>query len=151
MIINTVSIKDAEVIALNPAQEENKTVVTLDKQHDEKFVASFGKNGVDITLRTARVEEMGLTIGSRVDYNETSYSLLTCANYEEVHSTMMPSRTRGYILTEMVNRMEACDEGKISERQRDEYFSVVDAKVSLSQTQTTVAGEIETKEDVQGK
>ena len=46
---------------------------------------------------------------------------------------MMPKDIKAYILTEMVNRMEACDQGMITPRQRDEYFSVVKEYVTLAQ------------------
>ena len=45
----------------------------------------------------------------------------------------MPKDVKAYILTEMVNRMEACDQGMITPRQRDEYFSVVKEYVTLAQ------------------
>lgn len=96
----------------------------------------YGNNGLDVTMSDKKIEALGVTVGTKLDYEEVGYHLLTASKYEEVRDGMLPKDVKAYILTEMVNRMEACDQGMITPRQRDEYFSVVKENVTLAQTQT---------------
>lgn len=133
MEITTNKVQSATVSAITPSQKEGKSLVTLVKPKDEAFVNMYGNNGLSVTMSDAKIEKLGIDVGTKVDYEEVGYHLLTACRYEEVRDSMMPKDVKAYILTEMVNRMEACDRGMITPRQRDEYFSVVKEYVTLAQ------------------
>ena len=135
MEITTNSVKAATVSAITPAEKEGKSVVTLVKPKDETFVNMYGNNGLNVNMSNAKIEKLGIEVGTKLDYEEVGYHLLTACRYEEVRDGMLPKDVKAYILTEMVNRMEACDKGMITPRQRDEYFSVVKENVTLAQEQ----------------
>ena len=126
------SVENAVIEDMFPSEQEGKTTLHLDKPQDKEFVGMYGKRGLNVDVSNSHVESLGLEVGSHVDFDETTYADLSAARYEEVHETPMPKRMRAYILTEMVNRMEACDKGLISPRKRDEIFVVVDEHISLA-------------------
>jgi hypothetical protein len=136
MEITRSSVKDATVSAINPAQEEGKSTLTLIKPEDKSFANTYGANGLNVNMANEKIENLGIEVGTKVDFEEVGYHLLTAAKYEEVRDGAIPKNIKAYILTEMVNRMELCDQGKITPRQRDEYFSVVKEHINLSQTKT---------------
>ncbi len=135
MEITRSSVKAATVSAIEPAGKD-KSVLTLTKPEDKEFANTYGANGLNVNMNNEKIERLGIEIGTKVDFEEVGYHLLTAARYEEVRDGAIPKDVKAYILTEMVNRMELCDQGKMTERQRDEYFSVVKEYVSLSQTKT---------------
>jgi|GEM_PF-3063649 len=136
MEITKSSVKAATVTSISAAEEKGKSILNLAKPEDQAFVNMYGNNGLDVTMSDKKIEALGVTVGTKLDYEEVGYHLLTASKYEEVRDGMLPKDVKAYILTEMVNRMEACDQGMITPRQRDEYFSVVKENVTLAQTQT---------------
>ena len=135
MEITRNTVTNATVSAIEPAGKD-KSVLTLTKPEDKEFASAYGNNGLNVNMSNEKIESLGIEIGTKVDFEEVGYHLLTAAKYEEVRDGALPKDIKAYILTEMVNRMELCDQGKITERQRDEYFSVVKDHITLSQTKT---------------
>ena len=135
MEITRSSVKATTVSAIEPV-DEYKSVLTLTKPEDKEFAHTYGANGLSVNMGNDKIEQLGISVGSKVDFEEVGYHLLTAAKYEEVRDAYMPKDVKARILSEMVDRMHLCDLGKITERQRDEYFSVVKNYVTLSQTKT---------------
>lgn len=137
MKVNYIEEKAVTIGSMTP-ESEDKTSVTLVKPNDQNFATRYGNRGLVTSIDNVNIEKQGLHVGCVVDYKEELYYELCASRYEEVRDASMPKNVKAYILTEMANMLEACDQGMISERERDQYFSVMSAHIRKSQVQTKV-------------
>ena len=131
-----IEVQSATVLSLQARKDCDQTVVTLVKPEDPNFANMYGVSGLQVDIDNDKIEELEIVPGMKVNCREIGYHLITALRPEEVREEVgMPKNLRAYALTEIVEKLEAYDQGLISERQRDEYFSVVATTITPVQEQ----------------
>lgn len=135
MEVTVNKIESAIVSNIETSAQQGKSVVNLVKPNDEKFIDTYGKSGLDVTMSDKKIDRLGIDIGTRVDFEETFYDMITACRYEEIRDGNIPKDVKAFILEKIVDKLEAFNRGEITATERDEYFSVVKENVTLSPEQ----------------
>jgi hypothetical protein len=135
---NVIEVQSATVLSLQARKDCDQTVVTLVKPEDPNFANMYGVSGLQVDIDKDKIEELEIVPGMKVNCIEIGYHLITALRPEEVREEVgMPKNLKAYAMNEIVTKLEAYDQGLISESQRDEFFSVVATIITPVQEQKT--------------